>query len=80
MCFLMTIYNYSVKVLKKSVILTSISHFLTSTRVGNSNMSNMKLYNHIIKNAATKKHVKVTILVLIFFHFRLTHFILIQIV
>ena len=29
-------------------------------------MSNMKLYNHIIKNAATKKkHVKVTILVLI---------------
>ena len=29
-------------------------------------MSNMKLYNHIIENAAAKKnHVKVTILVLI---------------
>ena len=30
-------------------------------------MSNIKLYNHIIKNAATKrrKHVKVSILVLI---------------
>ena len=28
-------------------------------------MSSMKLYNYIIKNAATKKHVKVTIFFLI---------------
>ena len=59
----MLIYNDSVEV--KSVIQTSISHFLTSTRVGTSNMSNMKFYNYIIKNAATKKHVKVTIFFLI---------------
>ena len=43
----MTIYN-------DRVIQTSISHFWTSIRVGTSNMSNMKLYNYIIKNAATK--------------------------